>query len=109
MVNFAQMKGSRYKYFSVSVFLALFFLSKMAGLHALSHHSDTDHVTQCIVCELAVVNSLHPVLPSTSADASLVSVEMIVKNEINADFDGNIDQSISRDQLFSRPPPSILL
>ena len=99
------MKGTRYNYITVYLFLALFLSTKMAGLHVLTHESDSDHLAHCITCELAVINNLTPVIPAEPTDFACTNVEIVVQNEATVYIDVYIDQSITPDQLFTRPPP----
>lgn len=93
------------KYLTVYLFLSLFIGIKMAGLHVLTHDDDQEHLSHCITCELVVLNNYTPVTPIEAADISITQVDCFVPKVKIAPSERLIDQTVSPDQLFSRPPP----
>ncbi|UMB52777.1 hypothetical protein MKD41_10560 [Lutibacter sp. A64] len=80
----------------------------MTGLHALSHNNDDDHDLQCVICENAITHNLTPALTPDLQDFTIENIEFIIPKELINHY-GFINLStIESNQLFSRPPPSLL-
>ena len=81
---------------------------KLVGLHALSHIDDKDeHAVHCVICDHAITHNLTPALTPDLEAFSIKYTEFVVKQELITGYDFIISSSITADQLFSRPPPSL--
>jgi len=98
-------KRVRFKNITAYIFLALFLLIKMGGLHLLTHDNNQEHKTHCEICDLAIVNNFTPIVPSGQEDFTFTSVEFVVRNEIANYYVFFRYNPIASGQLFSRPPP----
>lgn len=101
------MKNVRLKNSITYLFLVIFLSMKTAGLHALSHSNDKDHLVECAICDHAIVHNLTPVLTPDSQDFTIEDTEYIVQKEITKNYKFIISNTASS-QLFSRPPPFLL-
>lgn len=90
------------------VFLVLFVVMKMAGLHVLSHIDDKDHALHCTVCDYAITYNLTPLITPGSQGFPIENNEYFVQGDIFKSYSFIIAGNISADQLFSRPPPFLL-
>ncbi|MEZ4970592.1 MAG: hypothetical protein R2814_13240 [Flavobacteriaceae bacterium] len=102
------MKNGRLKNSITYLFLALFLSMKMVGLHVLSHTDDKDHAIHCTICDHAISNNLTPALAPELQDFTITNTEPIFQNGIIENYHFIISNTIATDQLFSRPPPSLL-
>lgn len=101
------MKIGRLKNSITYLFLVLFLSMKMMGLHVLTHSGDQDHLIHCVICDHAIVSNHTPVVPADLQDFTFESVEILVHNEtIITSYDFFSCDTITPDQLFSRPPPT---
>lgn len=89
-------------------FLVLVLSVKMAGLHVLSHSNDQDHALHCSICDQAIVQDLAPALPVELPDFSLENNEFVVQQELATRYNFVVSNTLPSNQLFSRPPPSLL-
>ena len=103
------MKGQNLRFFTVFLFLAFLFTSKLAGFHALTHDCDPVHELHCVICDLAVASQHTPALPTEAPVLVEHSVDIPVQQPTIYQADRFFDQAISPDQLFGRPPPGSLL
>ena len=80
----------------------------MGGLHVFSHASEDDHGEDCAIC--IQVNSINftPAIASASQDVEIIKTEYLLKVEILKSYTFVVSNSITSDQLFSRPPPYLL-
>lgn len=101
------MNWRRYKHLTVYLVLCLFLSTKLAGLHVLTHENDPDHLSHCVTCELAALNNHTPVVPVVPAEIVIDQTDFFVSKEKAVLVVLLFDQSISTDQLFSRPPPHL--
>lgn len=102
------MKIGRLKNTVTYLLLVLFISMKMAGLHALAHADDNsnhDHVIHCLICDQALINNLTPVLATDIQDFDIENTEAIVQQQISDSYSTLVSRTISKDQLFCRPPP----
>ncbi|PXX26327.1 hypothetical protein [Arenibacter sp. ARW7G5Y1] len=102
------MKNSRLKNSISILFLALFLSMKMAGLHVLSHTDDKEHALHCYICDHAVSNNLTPAISADIPEYGIKNTESIPQLENSEHYDFVVSSTIATDQLFSRPPPSLL-
>ena len=102
------MRNGKLKNSITYLFLVLFLSMKIAGLHALLHADDKDHVIHCTVCDHAITNNLTPTLTPHLEDFTIKNLLFTprIKNIKNYNF--VIVSNLASGQLFSRPPPSIL-
>ena len=54
------------KHFIALFYVTLFFLFKVAGLHALTHHADDTGVEHCEVCDITTTVNFIPLLETES-------------------------------------------
>ena len=102
------MKDGRLKNSISYLFIALLLSLKIAGLHVLSHSDDNDHALHCAICDHALVNGMTPALASDIQDFKIENTEPVVRGEIIENYSFVISSNIASNQLFSRPPPSLL-
>lgn len=103
------MKQGRLKYSITYLLLVVFMSMKMAGLHVLSHTDDKDHALHCVVCDQAITHNFTPALTPGSQDFTIGdTTACLVKREINTTYGFIISNTLATNQLFSRPPPSLL-
>ena len=94
---------------SITYFLLFLLISmKMAGLHVLSHTDDKDHAIHCSICDQAISNNLTPALAPEEQDFTIANTEPIFRTGIIENYHFIVSNTIATDQLFSRPPPSLL-
>lgn len=99
------MKIGRLKESIAYIFLALFLLMKMAGLHVLTHQYDQDQIVHCTVCHQVKISNHTPVLLSDAPDSTSHNLKSGHRPEIVRERNLLIDNTPTPDQLFSRPPP----
>ncbi len=102
------MKVSSIKHSITYLFLALFLTMKMAGIHALSHADDKEHALHCVICDHAITHNLTPALTPNLQDYTIENNEPVVQKEITKQYSFVTTKTIASNQLFSRPPPSLL-
>tara|TARA_R110002049_G_scaffold3514_2_gene26324 strand:+ start:3763 stop:4071 length:309 start_codon:yes stop_codon:yes gene_type:complete len=102
------MRNSRLKNTISIFFLALFLSMKMAGLHVLAHTDDKEHALHCYICDHAVSHNLTPAISADTPEYRIENPESIPQIEKSVDYDFVVSNTIDADQLFSRPPPSLL-
>ncbi|SHJ56275.1 hypothetical protein [Pseudozobellia thermophila] len=102
------MLQGRLKQYITYFFLVLFLSVKMAGLHVLSHSDDKDNLVHCTVCDLTTAQNLLPAITPDLPDFTVNNFEEIYLQESNAEYAFVVNSTLDSDQLFSRPPPSIL-
>jgi len=102
------MKNGRLKNSITFLFLALFFIAKMAGLHVLSHSNEENHAVDCAICIHVNTNNLTPAITPDLQDYTIKNTEPLVQRAITENYSFISLSSISTDQLFSRPPPFLL-
>lgn len=88
--------------------LVIFLLMKMTGLHVLSHSDDNhddDHAITCTICDHAVLNNLTPALAPDFSEYTLEYTAYNVEKEREENYKFSVLTVLSKDQLFSRPPP----
>ncbi|MCK0148070.1 hypothetical protein MWU78_20660 [Arenibacter sp. F26102] len=102
------MRNSRLKNSISILLLALFISMKMAGLHVLSHTDDKEHALHCYICDNAVSHNLSPAISADIPEYGIKNTESILQIEKSENYAFVVSSTIARDQLFSRPPPSLL-
>ena len=102
------MKTRWFKNTITYLFLALFFTMKMAGFHALSHTNDDDHGVDCAICIHVNTTNLTPALSPDFEYSPIEYVEFTIKTEVINSYSFVASNAIASNQLFSRPPPSLL-
>ena len=105
------MKTHQFKNRITYLFLVLFILMKIAGLHAALHtdvNNDDHHALHCLICDRVNANNLTPVLPPDSQDFSIENYELAVQREISENYSFIISNAIPDNLLFCRPPPFLL-
>lgn len=80
----------------------------MAGLHALSHENDDNHGVDCAICIHVNTNNLTPTIAPDLQDCAFENTEFIVQKETTSFYSFVVTNTIASDQLFSRPPPTLL-
>ena len=86
--------------------LVIFFSMKMTGFHVLSHSdNDDDHAEHCNICDYAITHSLTPALTPDFSEYTLELIPNIEHLKIAKNYSIVVASAISKDQLFSRPPP----
>jgi len=88
--------------------LAFFVTTKMAGLHALTHSIDKDHIEQCSVCEYVITQNLIPVIPAGESTFTWVINDYFNPRDQFVSHEFTFTGSYATDQLFSRPPPRLV-
>jgi hypothetical protein len=101
------MKRNTTKNNIIFLFLTLFLLIKIAGLHVLSHTDSEDDIEHCIVCDIAVTHNLTPVITPNSNDFLIVNITFFDKKNIFNVYNFAVSSALTTDQLFPRPPPSL--
>ncbi|MCR9228272.1 MAG: hypothetical protein NXH90_12705 [Flavobacteriaceae bacterium] len=89
-------------------FLAIFLMVKMAGLHVLAHEGDQDHYAHCIVCDHVVKGQDAPELFLASTEYVINVPGPIPQEQVSNEYEFLFDGVLTIDQLFSRPPPSLI-
>ncbi len=102
------MKNGRLKNSITYLLLVLFLSMKIAGLHVLLHSDDKDNVIHCTVCDHAITHNLIPALTPDLNGLTINNIKTISQIEITKNYSFIISGAIASDQLFSRPPPSLL-
>ena len=102
------MKTSQIKNNITYLFLVLFLSMKLVGLHALSHMNDKDHALSCTICDHIISHNLTPVISQDIEDYSIATIDFFVQKEIDNKYHFIASNTIESDQLFSRPPPSLV-
>ncbi|WP_111307873.1 hypothetical protein [Confluentibacter sediminis] len=103
------MKQGRLKHSITYLLLVVFISMKMAGLHVLSHTDDKDHALHCVVCDQAITHNFTPALTPDSQEFVIgETTAYLVKKEISKSYGFIISNTLAANQLFSRPPPSLL-
>lgn len=104
------MKNARLKNSVTYLFLVLFFSMKMAGLHALVHADhDKDHAIHCLICDQAIAHNLTPALTPEPQDFSIENIKVVAQKEFAISiYNFVVSSTLTKDQLFSRPPPFLL-
>ncbi|WP_209400404.1 hypothetical protein [Pseudozobellia sp. WGM2] len=89
-------------------YVALILLFKVAGLHALTHHTDEPDIQHCEVCDITtavnfipLLEAEHPVIPQKET----FFYEKKISQNTSYVFLGNRHLE---SYLFTRPPPSLL-
>ncbi|AUP80945.1 hypothetical protein C1H87_20415 [Flavivirga eckloniae] len=80
----------------------------MAGLHGLSHSDDKEHADPCVICDHIITNNLIPTITSDSPYTPIESVELVVSRDLITSYSFLGETILSKAQLFSRPPPSLI-
>lgn len=102
------MKSGRLKHSITYLFLVLFLSMKMAGLHVLAHTDDKEHALHCYICDHAVSHNLTPAISEDIPEYGIENTECILQIQKSVHYDFVVSSTIAADQLFSRPPPSLL-
>lgn len=102
------MKDGRLKNIIANLFIALLLFLKVAGLHVLLHSDDNDHALHCAVCDHTLVHGMTPAIAADIQDFKIENTEPIVSAEIIENYRFVVSSIIASNQLFSRPPPSLL-
>ncbi|PKV50377.1 hypothetical protein ATE84_2434 [Aquimarina sp. MAR_2010_214] len=102
------MKHSCIKYNVVYIFLILFLSMKIGDFHMLFHTCDKDKIVHCTICEHAIIHDLTPFITPDTQGFTFENTEFVVQREMVKHYDFFSCGTIRPDQLFSRPPPSLL-
>lgn len=102
------MKNSRLKNRVTYLFIFFFLSLKIVGLHGLSHIDDKDNTINCIVLDYVIANNLTPVLNATLQDFEVENAQFIFHQEVYKSYNYITSNSVTVDQLFSRPPPFLV-
>ncbi|MEO9893916.1 hypothetical protein [Aurantibacter sp.] len=95
--------------YSISIlFLAIYILTKMGGLHVFTHESEEDHGDDCNVCIHVNTTNFTPAIVPNSQDVEIKNIEFLHKDELSKTYSFVVSNTINSDQLFSRPPPYFL-
>jgi len=78
---------------------------KIAGLHALSHTDSKEHAKDCDVCEHAIILTLTPNINVDVQCFSSKNIDFIQQIETLKTYNFIASNSITIENLFSRPPP----
>ncbi len=100
--------GKSSKNFVTLFFVTLFFVVKVAGLHALSHHDDDSNIQHCEVCEISTAVNFTPLLeaePTVLQNSAFLFVKQQLNDKALAAIYNNKYLS---GYLFTRPPPQSL-
>lgn len=96
------------KNYIVFMFLAIFFMMKMAGLHSLVHEDDKDHYAHCVVCDHLLKSHDNPETLLSNTEFTFLAIEPIPQGEILKDYGFLVNGVLTIGQLFSRPPPNFI-
>ena len=102
------MKNGYFKNSITYLFLALFLSMKMASFHVISHAEDKEHALHCTICDHIVTTNSTPIVAADVDQYSFVNTEFAIPNQVINHYSFVISSEIASDQLFSRPPPSLL-
>ena len=102
------MKSSNIKHSITYLFLVLFLSMKLVGLHTFSHMDDDGHDAPCEICHYAITHNFTPELSTELQDFSVESAVLIINNIVLNKYSFKVSNTISSNQLFSRPPPCIV-
>lgn len=92
---------------SVSLLLLAFFLiTKIAGLHVLTH-DDSDLADDCAICHVLATENRTPVVLQEAQEFPLPEFQVYFQEKIIADNDITVQDRLYPYHLFSRPPPAI--
>lgn len=87
------------------LFLTIFLMVKMAGLHVLVHDEDRNHYAHCVVGDLIVKTQHSPELFPSEADFEVLIVRSNPTNQISQEYRFLSVGILASSQLFCRPPP----
>ncbi|MHA7941735.1 hypothetical protein ACJOV8_001475 [Formosa sp. 3Alg 14/1] len=93
------------------LFLFLFLSMKLVGLHALSHAhdvDDSDHALHCVICDHATAINLTPAISPEPQEFSFEIKEYVFTQDLRKYYNYIHSNTITTDELFSRPPPSLI-
>ena len=105
------MKSSLLKNSVTYLFLILFLSMKLVGLHALSHNHDldeSDHALHCVICDHATAINLTPALTPEPQEFSFEIKEYVFTQDLRKYYNYIHSNTITSNELFCRPPPSLL-
>ncbi|WP_147676930.1 hypothetical protein [Algibacter pacificus] len=102
------MKISWFKSSISYFFIALFFTMEMASFHVLSHNDHDDHGADCSICIQINVTNLTPILSPDFDYSPIEYIAFTVKRDTDNTYNFLGSNIIDPNQLFSRPPPSVL-
>jgi len=89
-------------------FVALFLLFKVAGLHALSHHSEDFDSKHCDACHVSYTINFIPLLPTEIPEINLREDFFTDKKQINLTSHVVLSNKYLSGYLLTRPPPKFL-
>ncbi|WP_146035157.1 hypothetical protein [Formosa algae] len=103
------MRTARVKHSISYLFLILFLSMKLVGLHALSHHEDDDdHDLHCVVCYHAAAINHTPALAPDLQEFSFEIKEYVFTQDLRKYYNYIHSNAIASNELFCRPPPTLL-
>ncbi|WP_298879821.1 hypothetical protein [uncultured Polaribacter sp.] len=83
---------------------------KTVGIHALTHdeEDEDDHAIECIICDTAITHNSTPILPSDIQEELIEYIEIVTNNLVTKNYSFHFSNSVSTNQLHSRPPPMVI-
>lgn len=90
------------------LFLALFLSMKMASFHVITHAEDKEHALHCTICDHIITTNSTPVVAVDVTEFTFENTEFAIPNQVTNHYSFEISSKIASDQLFCRPPPSLL-
>lgn len=88
-------------------FIALILLIKVAGLHALSEHSDETDVEHCEICHISSAASFTPFLKTEFTVLLPTDFFFSEQKSINNNIYVAFNNWYLESNLFTRPPPQL--
>lgn len=80
----------------------------MGGLHALTHEDDKDHAAHCAICDSVTTLNLTPISIPDTPDFIITPIELVLYKEVKTEYYFIVSSNTTSNQLFSRPPPTLL-
>jgi len=87
------------------LFLTIFLMVKMAGLHVLVHDEDQDQYAHCIVGDHIIKTQQAPEITPSATAYDLLVEEPRPKKQISQAYTFITVGILASSQLFCRPPP----
>jgi hypothetical protein len=84
----------------------LFLATKLVGLHALTHHNDTDdYLDHCEICLNIAHDSQSPGIVNDIVEPTIENT-VVYYPKVNNSYFFEVSGTLTISHLFSRPPPT---
>lgn len=101
------MRFSHLKHYLTYLFLALFILMKVTGLHAMADDDHKDKIVHCALCDFVATSNNTPILSPDVIEFNTENTKLTKRN-ITGEYHFIYCTSGIPNHLFSRPPPVFL-